>query len=99
MASALTSSRASQPRTLLKLLLGNLWPRARFHQTTAWFWLDGTSRGGMGDLRRGSTNALTQYLNAGGEAALSEGYELAREAVGQGVSLLDLVDFHGSAIA
>jgi PAS domain S-box-containing protein len=53
----------------------------------------------MVDLRRRYTKALTHYLNAGGEAALSEGYELAREAVGQGVRLLDLVDFHGSAIA
>ena len=53
----------------------------------------------MPDLRRRYANALAEYLNEGGEAALTEGYELAREAVGQGVSLLELVDFHGNAIA
>jgi PAS domain S-box-containing protein len=53
----------------------------------------------MPDLRQRYANALAEYLNAGGEAALTEGYELAREAVGQGVSLLELVDFHGNAIA
>jgi PAS domain S-box-containing protein len=53
----------------------------------------------MADLRQRYANALALYLNEGGESALAEGYELAREAVGQGVTLLELVDFHGKAIA
>src|SRR6201993_2017808 len=53
----------------------------------------------MPDLRRRYASALAEYLNVGGEAALTEGFELAREAVGQGVSLLELVDFHSNAIA
>ena len=46
------------------------------------------------DLTRSYRAAFQRYLPRRSEAALALGYELGREAVVEGVSLLDLVQVH-----
>ena len=50
-------------------------------------------------FERDYTPALLSYLSRRGEAELRRGYELGREAVGGGLSLLDLVRAHHAVLA
>jgi signal transduction histidine kinase len=44
------------------------------------------------------TASLREYLVGGGEAALQRAYELGRDALGQGVGLLDMITLHHNAL-
>ena len=42
--------------------------------------------------------ALENYLQAGGESALSNAYELGRRAISEGLGVLDMASLHGTAL-
>lgn len=50
--------------------------------------------GDLGDLTRDYRVAFQRYLPQRSEAALTDGYDLGRRAIVQGVSLLDVVQVH-----
>jgi GAF domain-containing protein len=55
--------------------------------------------GGRGDVGRRYAEALHRALTGGGdEGALAAAYELGRDAVGQGLSVLDLAALHNDAL-
>lgn len=53
----------------------------------------------VGDLTLDYRAALQRYLPQHSEAALTLGYQLGRQAIVQGVSLLDLVHVHHLVLA
>src|SRR4051812_19554315 len=55
--------------------------------------------GDLDDLARDYRAAFLRYLPGRSEAAMTIGYELGREAVVRGVSLLDLTQVHHAVLA
>jgi hypothetical protein len=56
----------------------------------------------MSDLDRYTEDyreALDQFMNGAGEAALSSAYEIGRKALASGLGILDLVTMHERAVA
>ena len=53
----------------------------------------------VGDLTRDYRAAFQRYLPQRSEAALTQAYQLGRQAMDQGVSLLDLVHVHHHVLA
>lgn len=49
-------------------------------------------------LQSAYVSALDAYLHAGGESALSDAYEVGRQAIAQGMGVLDMALLHGSAV-
>ena len=44
------------------------------------------------------TDGLREYLDGGGEAALQRAYELGRDALSEGIGLLDMITLHQNAL-
>ena len=53
----------------------------------------------LDDLARDYRVAFQRYLPQRSEAALTDGYELGRQAIARGVGLLDLVQVHHAVLA
>jgi S-adenosylmethionine:diacylglycerol 3-amino-3-carboxypropyl transferase len=49
-------------------------------------------------FRRNYKPALLAYLSRGGEAELRRGYELGRDAIARGLSLLEIVQLHHAVL-
>jgi two-component system, NarL family, sensor histidine kinase UhpB len=54
-------------------------------------------KGGQADLTDHYESALLAYLEKADEMALEEAYELGRRALGQGISLIEMVTLHSDA--
>ena len=54
--------------------------------------------GKLEGLARRYVAALERYLDEGGEAALSAAYELGRQALGEGLGVLDMAAIHQQAL-
>ncbi|HSI51738.1 MAG TPA: ATP-binding protein [Ideonella sp.] len=56
------------------------------------------SRAQANGFQQEYVRALENYLQAGGESALSNAYELGRRAISEGLGVLDMARLHGTAL-